>query len=113
MSDKLYVVPTAPRIPVIALGTSLSVFLAATFTFAVLFDLWVPGDKMYGTWLQLVPGFTALNWTSFFLGFGWSFLTGGYVALVFAPLFNLMVGHRQNEMRWQQSSRMRTGALRQ
>lgn len=91
MSDKPHLIPNAPRISVIALGASLSVFLAVTFTLAVLFDLWVPGDKMYGTWLQLVPGFTALNWTNFFLGFGESLLAGWYLALVFAPLFNLMV----------------------
>jgi len=79
----------SPRISVIALGQSLSVFLAISFTLAVLFDLWVPGGKMYGAWLSLVPGFTALDWTSFFLGFLGSYLTGWYAALIFGALFNV------------------------
>jgi hypothetical protein len=84
-------VRSVPRIPVAALGMSLGSFFALTFVLCVLFDLWVPGDKMYAAWLQLLPGFTALNWTSFFVGLGESFLIGWYVALVFAPLFNLIV----------------------
>ncbi len=79
----------AGRIPVLALGGSLSLFLMITFALCVGFDLLFPGQAMYQTWLQLFPGFTWLSWSSFFLGLSESFVYGWYVALVFAPLYNL------------------------
>jgi hypothetical protein len=76
------------RIPVVALGMSLGLFLAVTYTLCVLFDLWFPGQAMYETWLRLLPGFTWLSWPSFFLGLAESFAYGWYVALIFVPFFN-------------------------
>tara|TARA_R110002167_G_scaffold66983_1_gene189362 strand:- start:2669 stop:3007 length:339 start_codon:yes stop_codon:yes gene_type:complete len=76
------------RIPVIALGTSLGLFLAITFTLCVLFDLLFPGQAMYQGWLQLLPGFTWLSWPSFLLGLVESFAYGWYIALIFGPLYN-------------------------
>lgn len=78
----------SPRLPVIALGLSLSAFISITYVLCVLFDLWFPGLAMYETWLKLLPGFTWLSWPSFFLGLVESFAYGWYVALVFGPLFN-------------------------
>jgi len=80
----------APRIPVLAFGMSLGLFLAVTFTLCVGFDLLFPGYAMYETWLKLLPGFTWLTWPSFFLGLAESFAYGWYVALIFAPLFNFI-----------------------
>ncbi len=77
-----------PRMPVIAFGLSLGIFLAITFVLCVAFDLLFPGLAMYQTWLKLLPGFTWLSWPSFFLGLVESFAYGWYVALVFAPLYN-------------------------
>ena len=77
-----------PRLPVLALGMSLGLFLAITFSLCVGFDLLFPGMAMYETWLKLLPGFTWLSWPSFFLGLAESFAYGWYIALVFAPLFN-------------------------
>ena len=77
-----------PRIPVIAFGMSLGLFLAVTFTLCVGFDLVFPGQAMYETWLRLLPGFTWLSWPSFLLGLAESFAYGWYVALVFGPLYN-------------------------
>lgn len=77
-----------PRIPVLAFGMSLGIFLAITFALCVGFDLLFPGQAMYETWLKLLPGFTWLTWPSFILGLVESFAYGWYVALVFAPLFN-------------------------
>ena len=82
-------VAQAPRIPVIALGMALGLFLAITFVTCVAFDLLFPGMAMYETWLKLLPGFTWLSWPSFFLGLIESAAYGWYVALVFAPLYNL------------------------
>mgnify|MGYP003571168963 CR=1 FL=1 len=79
-----------PRVPVLAFGMSLGIFLAVTFALCVGFDLLFPGQAMYGTWLKLLPGFTWLTWPSFFLGLVESFAYGWYVALVFGPLFNFL-----------------------
>lgn len=78
----------APRVPVIALGISLSLFLAITFTLCVGFDLLFPGHAMYESWLRLLPGFTWLSWPSFLLGLAESFAYGWYMALIFGPLYN-------------------------
>lgn len=78
----------APGIPVFALGFSLGLFLAITFVLCVLFDLLLPGFAMNQVWAPLLPGFTWLSWTSFFIGLVESFAYGWYVALVFGPLYN-------------------------
>ncbi len=77
------------RIPVFALGMSLGLFLSVTYVFCVGFDLLFPQWAMYGIWLKLLPGFTWLTWQSFLLGLVETFAYGWYVALVFAPLYNL------------------------
>lgn len=77
-----------PRIPVIALGMSLGLFLAISFVLCVGFDLIFPGLVMYHAWLKLLPGFTWLSFPSFLLGLVESFAYGWYIALIFAPLFN-------------------------
>ncbi len=77
-----------PRMPVFALGMSLGLFLAITFTLCIGFDLLFPDHAMYESWLRLLPGFTWLNWPSFFLGLIESFAYGWYVALIFGPLYN-------------------------
>jgi hypothetical protein len=82
---------SAPRVPVLAFGMSLGLFLAVTYALCVGFDLLFPGQAMYQTWLRLLPGFTWLTWPSFLLGLAESFAYGWYVALVFGPLFNLFV----------------------
>lgn len=78
-----------PRIPILAFGTSLGIFLSVTYVLCVGFDLLFPGQAMYQTWLRLLPGFTWLTWQSFLLGLVESFAYGWYVALIFGPLFNI------------------------
>ncbi|MFV2091700.1 MAG: DUF5676 family membrane protein [Hyphomicrobiales bacterium] len=78
------------RIPVVPLGMSLGVLLAVTFVLCVLFDLWFPGQAMNQAWSSLLPGFTWISWSSFFLGLAETFLYGWYIALIFAPLYNLL-----------------------
>lgn len=80
------------RIPMIALGMSLGLFLTITFVLCVGFDLIFPGLAMYQTWLKLLPGFTWLSFPSFLLGLVESFAYGWYIALIFAPLFNYFAG---------------------
>ena len=80
------------RMPVIALGMSLGLFLSITYVLCVGFDLIFPAHAMYETWLKLLPGFTWLTWPSFFLGLVESFAYGWYIALVFGPLYNFFAG---------------------
>ena len=82
------------RIPLIAFGLSLGLFLAITYVLCVGFDLLFPGQAMYQTWLRLLPGFTWLTWPSFLLGLVESVAYGWYVALIFGPLFNFFASWR-------------------
>ncbi len=67
---------------------SLGLFLALTFIFCVLFDLWFPDMAMNRVWAPLLPGFSWISWSSFLLGLAESFAYGWYVSLVFAPIYN-------------------------
>lgn len=89
----------SPRIPVLALGVSLGLFLSTTYLLCVVFDLWFPSLAMNPVWSKLLPGFTWLTWPSFFLGLLEAFGYGFYVSLVFGPLFNLCAGW---QLRWSQ-----------
>ena len=80
--------PKVGRILVVALGLSLSLFLALSFTLCVLLGLVFPDWGLHQPWLQFLPGFTWVTWPSFFLGLIESFAYGWYVALIFGPLFN-------------------------
>ena len=78
----------APRLPFVAFGLSLSLFLGITFLLCVGYDLLFPARAMYPNWIHLLPGFTWLSWSSLALGLIDSLAYGWYVALIFAPLFN-------------------------
>jgi len=78
----------APRIPIIALGWSLGLFLAVTFALCVAFGLLFPNVTMYQIWLPLLPWVTWISWTSFVLGLVETVAYGWFVALIFGPLFN-------------------------
>lgn len=79
---------TATQIPIMALGWSLGIFLALTFTLCVAFGLIFSGATMYQAWLPLLPWVTWISWTSFVLGLVEAFAYGWFVALIFGPLFN-------------------------
>ena len=86
--------PTA-AIQVVALGLSLSLFLALSFTLCVLLGLVLPDWGLHQPWLQFFPGFTWLTWPGFFLGLIESFAYGWYVALICGPLYNLFAARRR------------------
>ena len=71
-----------------ALGWSLSPFLALSFVLCVVLGLVAPDFGLHQPWLQFFPEFTWLTWPSFLLGVLESFTYGWYSALIFAPLFN-------------------------
>ena len=81
-------VRNVPRIPVVALGLSLGSFFALSFVLCVLFDLLFPTLAMNPVWAPLLPGFTWISWSSFFLGLIEAIAYGWYIALVFGPLYN-------------------------
>lgn len=70
-------------------GLSLGSFLALSFAACVAYDL-AFGQRMYETWLGLLPGFTWITWGSFFLGLVESFAYGIYFALIFVPIYNYL-----------------------
>lgn len=80
------------RLPLVPFGLSLGLFLTITYILCVGFDLIFPSQAMYPTWQHLLPGFTWLSWQSFGLGLVETFAYGWYVALIFAPLFNVLAG---------------------
>ena len=80
---------SAPRVPIVALGMSLGLFLSISFVLCVLFDLVFPGYAMNEAWASLFPGFTWLSWPSFLIGLVESFAYGWYIAMIFGPLYNL------------------------
>lgn len=78
------------RLPLVAFGLSLGLFLSITYILCVGFDLIFPSQAMYPNWQHLLPGFTWLTWWSFVLGLVETFAYGWYVALIFVPLFNVL-----------------------
>ena len=68
-------------------GLAAGSFLAVSYVFCVAYDL-AFGQRMYETWLKLLPGFTWLSWQSFLLGLVETFIYGIYFSLVFVPLYN-------------------------
>jgi len=79
---------TPSRLPVGALGTSLSAFLAITYLLCVLYHVVFPNQVVTEMWFAMFPGFIWLTWQSFVLGLIESIALGWYAALVFGPLYN-------------------------
>lgn len=76
------------RIPIPALGWSLGLFLAITYTLCVLFDLVFPGQSMTGFWEPLLPWVKGIGVGNYALGLAETLFYGWFVALIFGPLFN-------------------------
>jgi hypothetical protein len=87
--DALSVRGPAP-IPLIPLGISLSAFLAISYLLCILLGLFGGWDwGLHQPWLQFLPGFTWLTWSSFFLGLVESAAYGWYAALLFGGIYNV------------------------
>ena len=78
-----------------AVGHATSLFLVITFVLCVGFDLLFPSHAMFKTWQGLLPGFQWISWWSFCLGLIESYAYGWYVALIWAPLYNVFALRRQ------------------
>lgn len=84
----------AVPISVFALGMSLGSFLLISYLLCILLGLVAPAWELHRPWLEFLPGFTWLTWPSVFLGAAESFGFGWYIALVFAPLYNVFAARR-------------------
>ena len=76
------------RLSVISVAVSLGLFLAISFVLCVALAFVVPDAGLHRPWLQFLPGFSWLTWSSFFLGLCESFAYGFYAGIVFVPLYN-------------------------
>ena len=81
--------PRAAHIPIQALGWSLGIFFAITYTICMVFDLAFPGQSMTGLWNPLLPWVDNISLGNYVLGVAETLLYGWFVALIFGPLFNL------------------------
>ena len=82
-------------IPVLAFGTSLSLFFVISYIICIIGYLIFPGLPINHAALAIfLPGFELLSWQTFLLGLIESFAWGWYIALIFGPVYNFFV-HRQ------------------
>ncbi|MEI2453448.1 MULTISPECIES: DUF5676 family membrane protein [Lysobacter] len=80
------------RMPLVAFGLALSLFLAISFVLCVLGYLIFPDLPIAHSVLStLLPGFDLLTWPDFLLGLAESFAWGGYIAILFVPRYNFFV----------------------
>ena len=86
---------TTARLAIVPLGLSLGSFLVITYVLCVPFGVLISERGMHQLLAQLLPGFTWITWTSFFIGLVWSFICGWYIAVVFVPLFNFFAARTQ------------------
>lgn len=71
---------------------SLGLFAAITFVLCVIYGLIAPPSLHMASFLEMVlPAFKWLTVWGFVLGLIESFLYGGYVGLVFVPIYNVLV----------------------
>lgn len=67
---------------------------AITFAVCVAGDLIMLAHEMHLGWERLLPGFHWISWGSFFLGPLESYAYGWYIALIWAPLYNVIAGRQ-------------------
>jgi len=81
--------PRLPRIPVLVLGLSLSIFLALTYLLCALFLALFPDMPVSHSFLGLfVPWFKSLDWYDLLNGLIEAIVDGWYIAAVFGTLFD-------------------------
>ncbi len=84
-----------PGLSIKAVGHATSLFLVITFVLCVGFDLLFPAHAMYEAWQKLLPGFHWISWGSFFLGLIESYGYGWYIALIWVPIYNVVLLREQ------------------
>ena len=74
-----------------AVGHATRLFRAISFALCVGFDLLFPDHAMYKAWQDLLPGFEWISVKSFFLGLLEAWAYGWYFALIWVPIYNLVI----------------------
>ena len=77
-----------------AVGHATSLFLAISFAVCVAGDVVMPAHEMHTAWQRLLPGFEWISRGSFFLGLLESYAYGWYIALIWVPLYNVIVSRQ-------------------
>ena len=79
------------RVPIAALGLSLSAFLALSYVLCIVGYLVAPGMPVKHEALSIfLPGFELLSWKTFFLGLAESYVWGWYLAVGFGLIYNFI-----------------------
>lgn len=71
-----------------AVALSITLFGIITYALCFVFDLIFPQLAMTALWAMLLPGFTGLNWSSFFIGLAGVIVYGLYFAILLVPVYN-------------------------
>lgn len=85
------------RFKPIALGVTS--FGLITYILCIIFDLIFPNWAMNELWEILLPGFTGVNWSSFFIGLIGIIGYGLYISGVFVPIYNFFRGDNLPEVK--------------
>lgn len=84
-------------ISLIAVGHATSLLLSISFVLCVAFDWFFPEYAMYEVWQKLLPGFEWISWKSVLLGLVESYGYGWYFALIWVPIYNVVISRRSVE----------------
>jgi hypothetical protein len=89
------------RIPIVAFGWSLSVFAVLTYSLCIALMFVIPDRGLHKPWLQFLPFFDGLSFSSFLIGLAEVFVYSWYIALVFAPIYNFFAARSSAALnRW-------------
>lgn len=78
-----------------ATGFAASGLLAISFVLCTALDLALPAYQMHTVWERLLPGFVWISFGSFVLGLVESVAYGWYLALIWVPIYNVVLGWRE------------------
>ncbi|HLK80753.1 MAG TPA: hypothetical protein VKT99_04555 [Xanthobacteraceae bacterium] len=78
-----------------ATGFAASGLLGISFVLCTVFDLILPGYQMHSVWEKLLPGFVWISFGSFVVGFFESIAYGWYFALIWVPIYNVVLFRRE------------------
>lgn len=78
-----------------ATGFAASGLLAISFALCTALDLIMPAYQMHTAWERLLPGFTWISPGGFVLGLIESIAYGWYFALIWVPIYNVMLVRRE------------------
>ena len=78
---------------------AVTIFGLVTYVLCIVFDLIFPRWAMTEIWQILLPGFTGLDWGSFFVGLIGIVGYGIYVSAVFAAIYNFFRSDKLPELK--------------